>query len=133
MAINPKRKTKKSKEPTIGPFARRFCEYLEMGLDLMGEEFSNFQPHFVQHEDKGTGLLFSQLNPEVYGIEQATDYSVIAFEEGVSHPDGSLVGFSNEQTPEKVALLYMAALLKESPVNCPKCGTCLEHYNKMKE
>lgn len=117
-----KRKSKTGKQ--LGPFASRFARHLELGLECFSEKFSDFHPYQVHHEKHGNGLLFSQLKECDYGPEQASHYAVIAFEHGILWSTGALIYFSNEQPPEAVALLFLAALTRESPVGKPSCESC---------
>ena len=129
----PLKKLKNVPSKNLGQMAKIFGDYLDTGLLLFDGNFEDFNPTIVSHETHGIGLLFTQLKEEDYGVEKAVDHSVIAFEEGVSFPSGGLIYFNNEQPPEKVALLFLAALLKEVPVGCPKCSNCEENDEEEKK
>ena len=120
-----KRSKTKESESDLGFFATRFARHLGHGLEMFGEHFSEFNPHYICHEAHGKGLLFSQVKEEIYGIKQSVDHSVIAFETGIMWSSGETICFSNEQTPERVALLFLCAMTKEDPIlanfACPHC------------
>ena len=128
-------KTLHSEESKLGPNAERFTKFLENGLHCFDECLTDFRPTYVQHEKQGIGLLFTQLREDDWGIDPATDYAVIAFEHGISWPSGSLIYFNNEQPPEQVAMLFVAAIVRETPVNCPACKQCItkDIYSKQLE
>ena len=113
--------------------AERFVKYLELGLECFADEFKDYNPTYVFHETQGHGLLFTQLKENDYGTEESVNASVIAFEHGISWPSGALIYFNNEQPPEQVALLFLAALLREIPVTCPHCGCAKKTEAMIKE
>lgn len=117
-------KKSKAKTPDVGPFAERFAKFLEIGLHCFEENFEDFNPCHVLEEKNGKGVMFSQFKEKDYGRETSEEYTVIAFEHGIVWPSGASICFSNEQSPEQVALLFIAALSREMPVNKPTCGNC---------
>ena len=124
----PYKKRRKTKEPDsdLGFLATRFAHHLDCGLQIFEEEFSDFHPHYIQHADHGKGLLFSQLKEKDYGIETAAAHSVIAFEQGIMWSSGETICYNNEQTPERVALLFLCAMTHEQPISTDhiKCENC---------
>lgn len=124
MAYKKRRKSKR--EETLGPIARRFAEYLDCGLHYFDECLSNFEAKHVRHEEHGDGLIFSQLKADDYGVEQSVNHTVVAFESGIMWPSGATICFNNEQPPEKVALAFVSALVREIPVVEPICESCRE-------
>lgn len=121
-----KSKAKDSEE--IGFFANRFSKHLEDGLHVFGRCFQEFYPHHIKHEENGTGVLFSQLAVASFREDLCQKHAVIAFEDGIHFHTGFVISFTNEQTPEKVALLFLAALVNEQPV-APDCESCQEEEN----
>ena len=119
-----KNKKSKVKTPPIGPLAERFGSYLEAGLHCFGEQFQDFDPSYIEEEKNGRGLMFSQFKEETYGREGWEQYIVAVFEHGVVWPSGASICFTNEQPPEKVALLFLSALTREIAVSEPTCSEC---------
>ena len=58
------------------------------------------------------------------------DTAVIATEDGIRFPGGSLICFNNEQPPEKVALLFLSAMVMETPCEgCQECENGVENFS----
>ena len=116
-------KARKKKQEPLGPVATRFSEYLDTGLHEFDKCFQDFAPYYVQHPDLGKGLLFSQ-SPVDKDADQALKDSLIVCEDGIAFTTSmdnskeAKVGilFNNEQPPEKVVLLVLAAMVRKKPV-----------------
>ena len=126
-------KRKKKKEEPLGPVATRFSEYLDTGLHEFDKCFQDYAPYYVQHLDLGKGLLFSQ-SPVDKDAGQSLKDSLIVCEDGIAFTTSmdnskeAKVGilFNNEQPPEKVVLLVLAAMVKEEPLQPYFCDCCKE-------
>ena len=126
-------KRKKKKEEPLGPVATRFSEYLDTGLHEFDKCFQDYAPYYVQHLDLGKGLLFSQ-SPVDKDAGQSLKDSLIVCEDGIAFTTSmdnskeAKVGilFNNEQPPEKVVLLVLAAMVREKPLQPYICDCCKE-------
>ena len=126
-------KARKKKQEPFGPVATRFSEYLDTGLHEFDKCFQDFAPYYVQHPDLGKGLLFSQ-SPVDKDSDQALKDSLIVCEDGIAFTTSmdnskeAKVGilFNNEQPPEKVVLLVLAAMVRKKPLQPYFCDCCKE-------
>ena len=119
-----KKSKSKRKGPTLGQMTTRFVNHLSIGLGEFGLNFEDFAPHTMEHEDFGFGFLFSQLSLEAHGQLNAASVTVFVTEDGVRFSNSKLMFFNNEQTPEKVALVFLAAMVTEEPFDAPICPKC---------
>lgn len=99
-----------------------FLEHLIIGLDCFELDFYAYKPLEVLHDTHGTGVTFSQL----YSAHKTSaDHNVIISNSALHLTGGQQIPFSNEQTPLKVMLLLLSAMVTQTPLEmepCPKCS-----------
>ena len=113
----------------IDPRVTEFVDYLEGGLAAAGLSFEHYLPQYVklEHADDKTktydGLIFSQVaNPS------DNLYKVCVTSEGVHFygANSSKLPFNFDQSPAKVAILFIVAMIKEEIIDPPSCPHCEE-------
>ena len=124
----------------LGSITKRFADHLADGVGFFGADFSDFYPRICQHKDDGQiGLLLSQVRIKGTNLlntraekrlRKMNDlYHIFVTEEGITFPffePSSMLCFTNEQPPEKVALLFLAALISSNPIEHQRCPACVE-------
>ena len=102
---------------------RIFVDHLECGLDCFEEDFLDYQPYTMTHDEHGVGLLFSQLSKKEFKQSDMADASLIVSQKGVHLQKEKILFFSNEQPPTKLALLVLSAIITQEPLHfdCPHC------------
>ena len=124
----------------LGPISKRFADHLAEGVGNFGLDFSDFYPRICQHKDDGEiGLLLSQVRIKGTNLRNTRKqqrlrkmndlYHVFVTEEGITFPffePSSMLCFTNEQPPERVALLFLAALISGHPIEHQTCPSCTE-------
>ena len=122
----------KKKEFNLDPRVREFIDHLEGGLAAAGLSFSDYLPQYVilEHADDKTktydGLIFSQVaNPS------DNLYKVCVAEDGVHFygANASKLPFNFDQSPAKVAILFLVAMIKKEIIDPPNCPHCEEKIN----
>ena len=112
----------------IDPRVTEFVEHLEMGLNAAGLNFEDYLPQYVQLEHEDTkeiysGLIFSQVsNPS------DSQYKVCVALDGVHFygSNASKMPFNFDQSPSKVAILFLVAMIKGDIIDPPCCPHCEE-------
>lgn len=118
MALKKSRKNQKTCEH-IGVNVHSFERHLTYGLQFTNVNILDFHPNFIQDKKTGKhiGWLFLQDkdNPET---------ATMVFEDRVEFPvSDQVIYFNNEQSPSKLATVFLAAILTKNPFlpMCPKC------------
>lgn len=113
----------------IDPRVTEFVDHLEGGLAAAGLSFKDYLPQYVKLEhtdDKAKtydGLIFSQVaNPS------DNLYKVCVTSEGVHFygENSSKLPFDFDQSPSKVAILFLVAMIKQEIIDPPSCPHCEE-------
>ena len=109
-------------DPKLPPNVAVFQDHLALGLDCFDLNWFDFRPHTCSNKKYGNGLLFSQLDKSHKG-SSAAENSLIVSNEGLHLPNDKLLSFTNEQTPTKIAMLVLSAMVLEQPLqfDCPLC------------
>lgn len=117
----------------IDPRVTEFVDHLEGGLAAAGLSFADYLPQYVklEHaEDQSKtydGLIFSQVaNPS------DNLYKVCVTQDGVHFygENASKLPFNFDQSPSRVAILFLVAMIKEEIIDPPSCPHCEEQKNK---
>ncbi len=100
-----------------------FMDHLECGLNCFEEDFFDYQPYTMTHNEHGVGVLFSQLSKKEFKESDMADASLIVSKKGVHLQKEKILFFSNEQPPTKLALLVLSAIITQEPLrfDCPNC------------
>ena len=98
-------------------------DHLECGLNCFEEDFFDYQPYTMTHNEHGVGVLFSQLSKKEFKESDMADASLIVSKKGVHLQKEKILFFSNEQPPTKLALLVLSAIITQEPLrfDCPNC------------
>ena len=112
----------------IDPRVTEFVEHLEMGLNAAGLNFEDYRPQYVQLEHEDTkeiysGLIFSQVsNPS------DSSYRVCVAKDGVHFygSNASKMPFNFDQSPSRVAILFLVGMIKGDIIDPPSCPHCEE-------
>ena len=116
-------------ELNIDPRVTEFIDHLEGGLAAAGLSFNDYLPQYVrlEHADDSSktydGLIFSQVaNPS------DNLYKVCVANDGVHFygANASKLPFNFDQSPAKVAILFIVAMIKEEIIDPPNCPHCEE-------
>ncbi len=134
----------KRPKPELGPNTSAFVDIIERTLECFNLEFEHYYPQFVLHEKHGWALLFCQVS-----VEDDPDLmpanSIVAVEDGLIFPGnceiqipyGIEYTYKDEgdgfQTPEQVAVLVAAAMIRKIPLIPPKCPSCEEALKREKK
>mgnify|MGYP003138607800 CR=1 FL=1 len=117
---------KKNKAWIIVPKVNEFVNHLEGGLAQAGLAFEQFFPKWVQLEHvenkaEYNGLVFSQV-PNC----QKDEFSVCVAPDGIhfAGENTSILPFSFDQPPSKIAILFLVTIIKGDIVNPPCCPKC---------
>ena len=107
----------------LPPEVRLFLDHLELGLECFDEDFFDYHPCTMTHNEHGVGLLFSQLSKKEFKESDMADASLIVSSKGVHLQKEKILFFSNEQPPTKLALLVLSAIIMKEPLHfdCPNC------------
>ncbi len=107
----------------LPPEVRLFLDHLELGLECFDEDFFDYHPCTMTHNEHGVGLLFSQLSKKEFKESDMADASLIVSSKGVHLQKEKILFFSNEQPPTKLALLVLSAIIMKEPLqfDCPHC------------
>tara|TARA_R100000234_G_C4896752_1_gene133862 strand:+ start:195 stop:578 length:384 start_codon:yes stop_codon:yes gene_type:complete len=96
---------------------RVFLDHLECGLDCFDEDFLDYQPYTMTHNEHGVGLLFSQLSKNKFKQSDMADSSLIVSRKGIHLKKEKILFFTNEQPPTKLALLVLSAMIMQEPLD----------------
>ena len=119
MALKKTRKTKKTCEH-IGVNVHSFERHLTYGLQFTDIDILDHHPNFIQDKNTGkhVGWLFVQ------DKENPSETITMVFEDRVEFGTSEqVIYFNNEQSPSKLAAVFLAAILTNNPFlpMCPKC------------
>ena len=113
----------------IDPRVTEFIDHLEGGLVAAGLNFNDYHPQYVklQQVDASSktydGLIFSQVAKSEDPI-----YQVCVANDGVHFygANSSKLPFNFDQSPSRVAILFLVAMIKEEIIDPPNCPHCQE-------
>jgi len=118
----------KNKEWIIDPKVTEFVNHLEGGLALAGFPFEDFSPQWVQLEHidnkaEYNGLIFNQV-PK--GKDE--QFNVCVADDGIhfAGENTSKLPFNFDQSPSKLAVLFLVTIMKGNIVKPPSCPKCEE-------
>ena len=118
--------------PHLSPNVRTFMEHLVVGLECFDLNLLDYNPLEVEHKKHGRGVTFSQITKgqieNIYGSQNIRNegrYHVIVSETGLILPQGGRLPYSNEQSPIKVMLLLLSAMVDEKPLKFDSSGHCI--------
>ena len=99
-----------------------FQDHLALGLECFELDWFDFAPMTCKHNEYGDGIAFSQYDKH-HADHCKAEYCLIVSDTGIHMPEKSLLPFSNEQPPTKMALLVLSAMVTEQPLHfeCPEC------------
>ena len=125
------KQTKPTKMATKLPRnVERFCSTIDAALEVIDKNLGAFGAYVVKHEDRGNGVIFSQLETTAGGGLKFSDVChhqlAFVFKDGVGAAitDGPYLAFGKDQPPEKVAAMFVAALVSGEPIPFPECDCC---------
>ena len=108
----------------LPPNAQVFIDHLVLGLDQFGFEWEDFLPHTcISDKDGSVGLLFSQVHAPNHSPHYSAKHSIVVSRDGLEFPNQNIIPFTNEQSPTKLALLVLGAMVQQEPLD-PQCPTC---------
>ncbi len=113
----------KVSNPELPPNVSVFQDHLALGLECFDLDWFDFRPHTCNHKEWGNGILFSQVDRK-HTDSCAAEESLIVSNEGLHLPNKQMLPFSNEQPPTKMALLVLAAMVLQAPLNFEPCPDC---------
>ena len=117
------------KEFNFDPRVREFIDHLEGGLAAAGLSFADYLPQYVilEHADDKTktydGLIFSQVAKSYDPIYQVCVANDCVHFYGAN---SSKLPFNFDQSPSRVAILFLVAMIKEEIIDPPNCPHCQE-------
>ena len=112
---------KRVSNPKLPHNVKVFQDHLALGLECFDLDWFDFRPHTCNNKEYGNGVLFTQLKG--VSAKFAAEFSIIVSNEGLHLPNEKILSFSNEQPPTKMALLVLAAMVMEQPLNF-ECTDC---------
>jgi len=118
--------------PELPPNVAVFQDHLALGLECFDLDWFDFRPHTCNHNEHGNGVLFSQLHKSNSDSESA-EQSLIVSNKGLHLPNKQMLPFNNEQPPTKMALLVLASMVLNAPLNFEPCPDCLDEAEELKD
>ena len=128
-----------SNEKKLGPLTQRFADHLSEGVDYFGAEFASFDPLIATHVDDGVGLMINQVRCKGSNLpnsrkekalrKRKDEFLIFITDKGISYPalkHGATLPFTKEQSPERAALLFLAAIICSNPIESQMCPQCAE-------
>ena len=95
-----------------------FQDHLALGLECFELDWYDFAPMTCKHNEYGDGIAFSQYN-KYHKDHCKAEYCLIVSDTGIHMPEKSLLPFSNEQPPTKMALLVLSAMVTQKHLDFP--------------
>ncbi len=132
-----------SNEKKLGPLTQRFADHLSEGVEYFGAEFASFDPFIATHADDGVGLMISQVRCKGSNLpnsrkekalrKKKDEFLIFVTDEGITYPalkHGSMLPFTEEQSPERAALLFLAGMIYSNPIESQMCSQCAEEASQ---
>lgn len=120
--------TKPTKKATKLPRnVERFCSTMDAALELLDKNLGAYGAQIVKHKARGNGVIFSQLQTTGEGDLAFDDVChhqlAFVFKDGVGAAikEGPFLAFGKDQPPEKVAAMFVAALVSGETIAFPEC------------
>ena len=105
----------------LGKNAESFAHHIQLGLEFVGIDMSNFTPCVMTHKDGdkiGFGICQIENDPKTF---------CCCFEDGLSFGENeNSMPINKKQKATELAVLILSAILTKQPVNVPQCPECSE-------
>lgn len=117
--------TKPTKRTKLPRNVERFCSTMDAALEVIDKNLGDFCAQIAKHESRGVGVIFSQLQAQDgEGLNDLCPHQLgFVFKDGVGAAitEGPYLAFGKDQPPEKVAAMFVAALVEGEPIAFPEC------------